>query len=242
MRPVTQTGSPASLREREASLTRSRAPGIRRGPGRLAWRGVGLLALWVAGASWVGLLGGCERDMLTAICPEVAPGQLVVSEIRGPQDGVDTYGQWIEIYNSGEAGVDLAGLKMRITRLDGSGEHSFMIRADSLPLAAHDYFVMGRFPPDAPPVHVDYGYGDEVSSDLYADGILELVVCGDVMDRVIYHDLPTVGTLSLDGSQVPSVEANDDESNFCTDDADVGTDPTEVGIPGTPGEPNRPCL
>lgn len=219
-----------------------RAPAAqRRGLGRAARRGAEPLAAWLVGAALFALLGGCERPMLEAICPEVAPGQLVVSEIRGPQDGVDTYGQWIEIYNGGETEVNLAGLKMRTTRLDGSGEHTFTLRQDPLPIGPHDYFVMGRFPPDDLPAHVDYGYADEMSSDLYSDGILELVVCGDVMDRVIYHGLPTVGTLSLDGSQVPSVDANDDESNFCTDDADVGTDPTQVGIPGTPGESNRPC-
>ena len=54
--------------------------------------------LW-SGFLVVCLLGGCERDMLEHICTPVEDGELVISEIRGPQSELDTYGQWIELHN-----------------------------------------------------------------------------------------------------------------------------------------------
>jgi hypothetical protein len=187
------------------------------------------------------VLSGCERKELDPLCTPVAPGQLVITEIRGPQTGSDTYGQWIEIYNTGAEEVNVAGLVLRIIQLDGTNPRNITIRDAMLSIAAGGYLVIGRFPADALPAHVDYGYGDELEFDLYPDGILELYVCNDLVDSVIYHGLPEVGSLALDGDLVPSAEANDVESNWCPDATEVGVDPTQIGIPGTPGAENRPC-
>ena len=208
-----------------------RAPVSARVLGRLL--GLGILAL--------GMLGACEREMLDPICTPVAQGQLVVTEIRGPQAGVDTWGQWIEVYNDTGATLSLAGLRIHLTQLDGTGEKSFTVRDHGLAVGPTGRVVLGRFPQGALPSHVDYGYADEEEGDLPADGILGLYVCNALVDQVIYHALPTTGSLSLDGSMIPSASTNDDEANWCNDDEDVGGGPTDVGIPGTPGEPNRPC-
>ena len=42
------------------------------------------------------------RDGVPAVCPQVAQGDLVVSELRGPQEGADSFGQWIEVFNASD--------------------------------------------------------------------------------------------------------------------------------------------
>jgi hypothetical protein len=106
--------------------------------------------------------------------------------------------------------------------------------------------VLGHQNPDQLPDHVDYGYDGDFSSDLYSAGTLELYVCNELVDVVVYQNLPTVGSLAFDGALEPSVETNDNanpndlESSWCIDASEVSS-PTEVGTPGTPGEQNRPC-
>lgn len=195
----------------------------------------GLVVLALLGAP------GCEREMLDPVCTPVSPGQLVVTEIRGPQAGVDTYGQWIEIFNTAAAPVSLAGIRFRITKLDGSGEVFFTVRDEGLTIGPTGYVVLGRFPREALPDHVDYGYQEELPGDLPDDGLVELYVCNELIDTVIYRSLPGSGSLAFDGTITPTAAANDDEPSWCNDNVTVGTDPTQVGMPGTPGEPNIPC-
>ena len=184
---------------------------------------------------------GCERKMLDFVCTPVSPGQLVITEIRGEQADTDTWGQWIEIHNRGNTAVDVTGIRIRLLQLDGTNEVWITVRAPDMTIAAGGYFVVGRFPANNLPDHVDYGYETDFTSDLYADGLIELYVCNELEDSVLYHNLPTTGSLSFDGDLEPTVEANDIEANWCNDASDVGGNPTEVGIPGTPGEQNRPC-
>jgi hypothetical protein len=187
-------------------------------------------------------LAGCEREMLDHICDPVEPGQLVFSEIRGEQAGVDTFGQWIEIHNTGERAVEMTGLRVRLTQLDGSNEVWLTVREPGLTVDASGFFVMGRFPAGTEPDHVDYGYASDFESDLYpAGGLLELYVCNELVDTVIFRDLPETGSLAFDGEAPLTAESNDEEALWCNDDADVNQDPNETGIPGTPGAPNRPC-
>ena len=55
--------------------------------------------------------------------------------------------------------------------------------------------------------------------------------------------IPELGSLAFDGNKTPTVEANDDEQCWCNDDTEPPDDGPmiEFGIPGTPGEENRPC-
>jgi hypothetical protein len=200
----------------------------------------------LSGLLLVTLLGGCERKMLDHVCTPVDSGELVISEIRGPQTAVDTYGQWIELHNSSPVALNLAGVKLRMTQLDGSSEKIIMIRDEALTVPAGGYVVLGHQPRDQLPDHVDYGYDEDLTSDLYADGILELYVCNELVDFVLYRGLPTLGSLAFDGALELTAANNDNadltdfETTWCNDASEVPS-PTEVGIPGTPGEQNRPC-
>lgn len=190
--------------------------------------------------SWVGcallvLLAGCERDPLDVACPEVAPDQLVVTELRGAQAGdTDTLGEWIEVFNGSGHPIDLLGLKVRLSTLDGGSRDEFTVRS-SVSVAADAYATLGRFARGEEPAYVDYGYADELDSDLNTTGAVELFACGVEIDQVIYRDLPSAGTLALDGAvEPPDAAANDSEDNFCIDDA-------AADGAGSPQQENPPC-
>ena len=172
----------------------------------------------------------------------MTPGDLVISEIRGPQSKDDDFGQWIEIHNRSSSSVFLAGLIVNLRNLDGSGEENLVLRDYSIAVDGSGYFVFGQFYSNALPAHVDYGYADQFSSNLYSDGVLELHACQEMIDRVIYHNLPRQGTLSFDGDQELTAENNDQEIYWCSDqNPDPQGGDVDPVMPGTPGESNHPC-
>jgi hypothetical protein len=186
------------------------------------------------------LATGCSRDALTAECPALAPGELVVSELRGPQgNDDDAYGEWLEVFNASGAALDLAGLRVDVRKLDGSGDERFLVR-DATELADGGYAVLGRFDQAARPEHVDYGYLADLDAGLYATAAIDLSSCGELIDRVVYHGLTDFGSLALDGGAAPDAATNDDEAAFCVDDRLDDADPS-AGARGTPGGPNPPC-
>ncbi|MEZ4450289.1 MAG: lamin tail domain-containing protein [Nannocystaceae bacterium] len=213
-----------------------------RGSGRRRVGLLGLLALLLVGAA--GALGACVRDPLPRICPELAAGSLVITEIRGSQAGADTYGQWIEIYNATDEAISLAGLSLRAIKTDGSGDFEFLIRDDDATIGPGAYAVLGGAGAEGKDF-VTYEFDAEEQRDLYDAGILELYSCDALIDRVLYRGLPAEGTLSLDGAVPPDADANDDSADpiWCVDATgpQPGEPMTELGIRGTPGETNRPC-
>jgi hypothetical protein len=165
---------------------------------------------------------------------------LVITEVHGPQSGEDAYGQWIEIYNSSARTIDLAGLSVSVIRLDGSAEARFLVR-NATTVAPNGYAVFGRQVAGSEPAHVDYGYISDLEKDLYDSGAIEVSSCGLRIDLMVYRNLPTKGSVILDGSiDPPTAEANDDEVNLCIDQTeDAMTE--QSGIRGTPQEGNPVC-
>ncbi len=211
----------------------------------------------LASVSAILLSAGCERDPLDTQCPAIAAGDVVLSELRGPQSGGggDTYGQWFEFYNTTGADVDLGGLHVIMTRIDGGAAADILVRPGST-IKAGGYAVLGRFDLGAEPAHVDFGYLPAGCSDqdtskcpggltygdsIYNAGAIELVACGTVVDKIIFRELPSSGTWSYDGALTPDATANDTESDWCVDNDDSIPDPTQLGLRGTPGEANRTC-
>lgn len=180
----------------------------------------------------------CVRDPLPSNCPELAPGDLVVTEIRGKQTG--SYRQWIEIYNASDADIAVAGLRLTLTQFDGDGSQTFIIRDEALELPPGGYLVLGSGDP-ASVDYIDYDYSADQPSDLYSGATLDLTSCQTLVDSLIYT-LPDEGTLALDGATAPSAAANDDsEVGWCVDDRASEGPQTQIGIRGTPGEANPPC-
>ena len=93
----------------------------------------------------------------------------------------------------------------------------------------------------------DPGLGDRgLTSVVYAADGSVLAEWHAEEDRalVTYDGLPSQGSHSFGGDQLPDAQANDDDTGWCND----RTEPTpeqsafNLGVPGTPGEENRPCV
>lgn len=186
-----------------------------------------------------GLGATCPRPPEDEVCPDVAVGDLVITEIRGPQSSPNSLPQWIEVANVSGGVVDLEGLHLEMMRPDGSGERDMIVRYKRS-VGAGDHYVLGLVADGTPGVGVDYGLAGEYSGSLYEDGLLALVACGEVVDAVVYENLPKAGTYSL-GLMPPDAEGNDDPAAWCVDATPVEGPTTALGFPGTPGEANRPC-
>jgi hypothetical protein len=180
----------------------------------------------------------CAREPRDVECPDVAAGDLVLSEVRGSQSGADTWGEWVEVYNATDAPIGLAGTLLVFTKLDGSDERRIVVRARDVSVPARGYAVLGRFAHEQRPAHIDYGWAEDSSDDMFPAAAVRIDACGVEIDRAIYRDLPAMGTLALDGAAPPDAAANDVEGAWCPD-TNPGP-PTELGLPGTPGEANPP--
>jgi hypothetical protein len=196
-----------------------------------------LLALPIGAAL---LSAGCATDPLDVPCPGVSVGDLVVTEIHGPQSGEDRYGEWIEVFNASPNAVDLTGLSVSIIKLDGSSEDRVLVR-NSVSVAAGGYAVFGKQIAGDEPAHVDYGYLSDMDGKLPDTGAIEIQSCGERIDLVVYRNLPSKGSVILDGSiNPPTATANDDELNWCIDNTEDDMSET-FGIRGTPQEENPVC-
>ncbi len=178
------------------------------------------------------IFSGCDTDPLEVPCPDLAAGDLVVTEIRGPQTGADMYGEWIEVFNATNRTLDLAGLSVAITKLDGSSSLSFLVRTPTS-VSPGGYVVFGRQDAGAEPSHVDYGYRTDVDSKLFDSGAVELTTCGTAVDLAVYRNLPNTGTLVLNGATAPDAENNSDEANWCID----SRDDANASVDGSRGSP-----
>jgi hypothetical protein len=178
------------------------------------------------------VLVGCARDPAPAQCPDVAVGDLVVTEIRGPQSAGDTLGVWIELYSAGA--IDLEGIKVRFRKKDGSSETDVLVRR-SLPVTAGQYVTLGLFPDDdTKPAYIDYGMAGDYHESFLSSAAVDVEACGVRIDRATYDSLPKMGTYSLGGA--PSADSNDLPGSWCTNAAMNGTD-----YPGTPQQANPAC-
>ena len=206
--------------------------------------GIGLAFL--AACSLSALSAGCSHEPLDIPCPAVSAGELVVTEVHGPQTGEDQYGEWVEVYNASSRTIDLSGLSVSFTKLDGSSELKMFIRS-AVNLEPGGYAVFGKQLAGFEPDHVDYGYlGDIGDIDgtggkLFDSAAVRISSCGEAIDLAVYRNLPTKGSLTLSGDiSPPTAEANDDEINWCIDNLE--DDETEQkGVRGTPQEENPSC-
>lgn len=178
---------------------------------------------------WAGLalatVPACTREPL-ADCPTLTSGELVVTEVRSDDDEVN--GSWIELFNASGRPLDLAGLRVRFRKLDGSSEIAVLVRR-ALDVAAGDYVVLGRYLDGMGPAHVDYGFRDDFDTTWLSAAAIDVEACGAQVDRARYDALPTSGTFSL--GVPPDAESNDLPTSWCVDPI----------VGGSPGAANPPC-
>ncbi len=202
---------------------------------------VASLGAWaVVAVSGLVVAGGCAREPLAPICPELAPGELVITEVRGPQSGSDTWGEWLELYNASGSDIDLRGLTVEIMKLDGTEQARILVR-EQLLVMADSYAVLGRQRRATRPPHVSYAFLPDFDRSLYSSAAVTAIACGERIDRIVYRSLPRTGSLALDGAAEPAADANDDESRWCVDNRRDPSDTIHLGVPGTPGEANPAC-
>jgi hypothetical protein len=181
------------------------------------------------------LSSGCARDSFDAQCSDLEVGDLVVTEIGGPQTGMPSLAPWIELYNASGRSVDLSGVMLRFRSPSGGSETDTIVRR-SLVVAAGGYVVLGLSGDVVRPAYIDYGLVDFYVS-WPAVAVVDVEACGARIDRVQYPALPRTGTYSLGAldAQPPTAQANDIPANWCTDTTSAGI------FPGTPQRANNAC-
>ncbi|RMG98095.1 MAG: hypothetical protein D6705_06685 [Deltaproteobacteria bacterium] len=177
---------------------------------------------------------GCQRGSVSDIdCP--LPGDLVVTEIFANPSGADEGGEWFEIANVSSVSVDMTGMRLVASRLDGSAQKRHFV-AD-LVLEPGAYVALGDVPNEGLPEHLGYGYDRDLGSLTNTGGTLSIECGGTVIDTVTYENAPEDASLALDGSMPPDALRNDDPAQWC--EADVEYAP---GKRGTPGAANPACF
>lgn len=223
---------------------------------------------WLLSGTAIVLAAGCSRPPLGEICPNVGEGDLVITEIRGPQSSADNRGQWFEVYNASEETVDMRGLRVEFFDPQGArslADRPILVRAEEFFIEPGDYATLGHHDPTAKPEFIDYtfivdyfsdagevedlGFGDDIlrrPKPLLRAGRIDVSACDVLVDRLRYTDLPPQGSLILDGDLEPDAEANDDAANLCIDDAEEELERGEpqvlLGLPGTPKQENPSCI
>jgi hypothetical protein len=179
------------------------------------------------------LAGGCVRDAEEEVCPALAKGDLIVTEIGGPQTGNAALVPWIELYNASGGAVDLRGLKVRFRRPDGSLEVAIIVRS-SLIAAPGSYTVLGLDEDDLDS-YLDYSFAVDYQGSWFASAAIDVETCGAQINRARYESLPRTGTYSL-GTMPPDPDATQDPTKWCTD-----TTVNDGSFPGTPKRANTAC-
>ena len=182
------------------------------------------------------LAAACGRGPLEFVCPNVDYGDLVVTEIRGPQTGSDDP-DWFEVYNATGREIDLYGTQFFIRRLNGNNPRTIIVREPNVYVGPGQYIVLGRALPGQEPSFMGYGYADDFPVSLYDAAAIDVSACGQLVDQMVYRSLPRDGSLAFDGALDPDADRTSEESNWCSD-AELQAD---SGLIGTPGERNRAC-
>jgi hypothetical protein len=176
---------------------------------------VGLIPLVAA------LSSACVREPGPELCPEVARGELVITEFRGPPSPDDGTKPWVEVYNASGRTVDLFGTRIRFRKLDGSGENAILVRRE-LSFAAGEYAVLGLNVDTNLPPYLDYGFAADYGTSWLDTSAVQLESCGVEIDRADYASLPDSGTFSL-GVNPPDADANDLATAWCIDATPAGS-------------------
>jgi cysteine-rich repeat protein len=169
-------------------------------------------------------------------------GSVIVTEFMyDPSAADDTNGEYVELYNTLDVPVDIAGWKLE----DGNQDSVLILPPEGeLVIEPHDFVVLGRnadffFNGGVP---VDYAYGSKFNLANSRDRIM-LVWNNTIIDKVEYaigNTFPkaTGHSLSLDPSKF-SADANDIGANWCPTPDQYELDGGDFG---TPGEMNPPCV
>ncbi len=168
----------------------------------------------------------CEAGLLT--------GDLVITEVFANPEGDDEGNEFFEIYNATSAAIDLSGLVLEKSAVDGSKVKEHVM--SQLIIDPGQYMALGGVLPEFRAAYIAYGYSDDLGAMTNSGGQLALR-CKDVeVDRLIYGEAVSGHSQGLDGNITPDQQANDLPENFCNATTEFATDSF-----GSPGVANEPC-
>ncbi|MDB4956463.1 MAG: hypothetical protein JWO36_4032 [Myxococcales bacterium] len=154
-------------------------------------------------------------------------GNIVLTEVFAA--GTSGGPVWFEIYNAADRPVDLAGLTLGHSRIDGSAPMSHAM--PPLAIAPGQYLTLGNM---AAP-YVDYVYGSGLGDLDSPDGGTLSLHCGATEIDTATYDLIKPGhSRELGNAKPPDALFNDDPANWCESDASE----IVAGNFGTPGQDN----
>ncbi len=188
-----------------------------------------LLVLVACGPGDDGPIDGnlkCESGLL--------PGDLVITEIMANPDGDDQGNEYFEIYNATGAAIDLTGLRLEKSAIDGSSVKEHLMIGTVI--ESGSYVALGGVVPEFRAPYIGYGYSDDLGTMTNAGGQLSLHCKDTEVDRVFYGEATSGKSQGLDGNLVPDSVINDDNSNYCDATTEFAT-----GAFGSPGVKNEPC-
>lgn len=169
-------------------------------------------------------------------CPD--PGDVLITEVmQDPTAMGDSDGEWLELFNTTEAAIDLQGL---VIRDDDTDLH---LIGTALIIEAGSYLVLGRTATATP--RVDYVYADfllandddeVVLSTFGTDGTDGIELCGVRYDAGITFPDPEGASMNLD------TRLYDLTSSALGDSWCEARTPYGFGDFGTPGLSNDDCL
>lgn len=181
----------------------------------------------------------CVAGECVVAAPDLAEGDLVITEIMANLDGDDDGLEWFEIYNTTDMEITLAGLEIREAADDGE---AFVVEAGSVGAGEYFVFVQTATAIESGEVSTyDWGGVDVFRLGNTADEIV--ILAGDVeVDRVEYDEeadpaWPNTNATSLTFGGDPTVDDNNDPTEWC--EAETLYDGTNAG---TPGADNDSCL
>lgn len=160
-------------------------------------------------------------------CDGLVAGDLVITEIfADAADGTDGGREWIEVTSAAAAPIDLAGVTLVHSRVDGSRAKRVVLGSAALEPA--DRHVLGNAADPLPDL-VDIGYGDGLGELFNEGGGRITLACGaTIVDEAVYGDATTGRALQLAGAA--DYTRNDDPASWCLAEGS-----------GSPGAVNPPC-
>ena len=106
------------------------------------------------------LASACANGADDDACPAgLLPGDLVISEIMANPPGADSQQEWFELYNASSSDINLEGLVLVSSAVDGASAKPHTM--GDVTLAGGEYLVVGNMIEEVLPDHVDYGYGND---------------------------------------------------------------------------------
>ena len=190
-----------------------------------------------------GSLGGLSHGLQIDGAGPPSRGDLVISEIMyNPAYVSDGMGEWFEVYNPLEYGVNVEGFRLT----DNGGTHVVDVGGAGLIVPPGGHLVFGRKKGKKKNggVPVDYAYGDDLRLRNQGSEFLRInAYDGSFIDRVAWgkngFESQAGRSLSLDqGAHTES--KNDFKKNWCASTAKIGGEAGSTDR-GTPGQMNPYC-